>query len=215
MSLRVVALDDHPIVVEGIFSLVSRSSPDILLVASATSWRDLSEALSGHDEAPDLALVDLHLGSDGESLEAITSLTEAGVPVVILTSELRPVPIQRAISAGAVGLALKSDPVDRIIATIRAVGSKGLAVSSDLAFVLLSDQTLAAQLAPREVEVLALLADGVPRKLVGPSMDPPVSASTVNTYINRACSRYRELGRQVWSPRDVVRAAIADGHIEG
>lgn len=210
-----VALDDHPIVVEGIFSLVSRSSPDILLVASATSWRDLSEALSGHDEAPDLALVDLHLGSDGESLEAITSLTEAGVPVVILTSELRPVPIQRAISAGAVGLALKSDPVDRIIATIRAVGSKGLAVSSDLAFVLLSDQTLAAQLAPREVEVLALLADGVPRKLVGPSMDPPVSASTVNTYINRACSRYRELGRQVWSPRDVVRAAIADGHIEG
>jgi DNA-binding NarL/FixJ family response regulator len=211
----VVALDDHPIVVEGIFSLVSRSSPDILLVASATSWRDLSEALSGHDEAPDLALVDLHLGSDGESLEAITSLTEAGVPVVILTSELRPVPIQRAISAGAVGLALKSDPVDRIIATIRAVGSKGLAVSSDLAFVLLSDQTLAAQLAPREVEVLALLADGVPRKLVGPSMDPPVSASTVNTYINRACSRYRELGRQVWSPRDVVRAAIADGHIEG
>lgn len=210
-----VALDDHPIVVEGIFSLVSRSSPDILLVASATSWRDLSEALSGHDEAPDLALVDLHLGSDGESLEAITSLTEAGVPVVILTSELRPVPIQRAISAGAVGLALKRDPVDSIIATIRAVGSKGLAVSSDLAFVLLSDQTLAAQLAPREVEVLALLADGVPRKLVGPSMDPPVSASTVNTYINRACSRYRELGRQVWSPRDVVRAAIADGHIEG
>lgn len=216
MPIRVVALDDHPIVVEGVLSLVSRTAPDIELLASATTWpEDFVAALDGLDTMPDVALVDLHLTTDDESQTAIETLTARGVPVVVLTSELRPVPIQRAVAAGAVGLALKGDPVDQIVATLRAAGESEYAVSSDLAFVLLSDRTLAAQLAPREVEVLALLADGVPRKLVGSSMEPPVSASTVNTYLNRACARYREMGRHVWSPRDVVRAAIADGHIDG
>ncbi|MFN8099262.1 MAG: hypothetical protein U0Q21_13355 [Dermatophilaceae bacterium] len=215
MPIRVVALDDHPIVVEGVLSLVSRTAPDIELLASATTWPELVAALDGLDTMPDVALVDLHLTTDDESQTAIETLTARGVPVVVLTSELRPVPIQRAVAAGAVGLALKGDPVDQIVATLRAAGESEYAVSSDLAFVLLSDRTLAAQLAPREVEVLALLADGVPRKLVGSSMEPPVSASTVNTYLNRACARYREMGRHVWSPRDVVRAAIADGHIDG
>ncbi len=215
MALRVIALDDHPIVVEGILSLVTRVAPDIMLVAAATTWADLRTALVGIDPPPDVALVDLHLTTDEESLAAIESLTSSGIPVVVLTSELRPVPIQRAVAAGAVGLALKGDPVDQIVTTLRSVGETEYAVSSDLAFALLSDTTLAARLPPREVEVLRLLADGVPRKLVGPTMIPPVSASTVNTYINRACARYREMGRQVWSPRDAVRAAVADGHLEG
>ncbi|MEI2776769.1 MAG: response regulator transcription factor [Tetrasphaera sp.] len=214
MGLRVVAVDDHPIVVEGIMSLVARTAPDIELVASATSWEQLREAIAALPQPPDLALVDLHLRTDEESLEAIHELTGAGTPVVVLTSELRPVPIRKAIAAGASGLALKSDPADQIVTTLRDVGGREYAVSSDLAFVLMTDPSLAAELAPREIEVLSLLADGVPRKSIGSTMQPPISLSTVNTYLNRACARYRELGRHVWSPRDVVRAAIADGHLE-
>lgn len=214
MSLRVVAVDDHPIVVEGIMSPVARTAPDITLVASATSWAELRERIVELDTPPDVAVVDLHLRTDEESLEAVAELTGDDIPVVVLTSEMRPVPIRRAIAAGASGLALKSDPAEQIVSTLRDVGKREYAVSSDLAFVLMSDPTLAAELAPREVEVLSLLADGVPRKLIGASMDPPISLSTVNTYLNRACARYRELGRHVWSPRDVVRAAIADGHLE-
>ena len=211
---RVVAVDDHPVVVEGVMAMVTRESPDIELVGNATTWEGLRKVLTGLDRAPDLALVDLHLGDGSDPNNYIAELTERGIRVVVLTSEIRPIPIRQALVAGAVGLALKSDPPDQIVRVVRAAASGDFAVFSDLAFVLITDAAMAARLAPREIEVLSLLADGVPRKSVGSRMDPPVSTSTVVTYLNRACERYREIGREVYSSGDAVRAAQADGFLK-
>ena len=204
MPIRVVALDDHPIVVEGVLSLVSRTAPDIELLASATTWPG-EPWLAASTASTHVALVDLHLTTD-DNRRRRSDLTARGVPVVVLTSELRPVPIQRAVAAGAVGLALKGRPSGPDRRDPAPAGEADVCRVLRPCFRPPQRPHLAAQLAPREVEVLALLADGVPRKLVGSSMEPPVSASTVNTYLNRACARYREMGRHVWSPRDVVRS---------
>lgn len=214
VATRVFAIDDHPVVVEGILALVARQAPELEIVGTASTWGDAVTALDGLSAPPDVVMLDLHLGDGSDPAESITALRRRGAAVVLLTSEVRPVPIRRAMKAGALGLALKSDPIDHVVSVVRTAAAGEPSVSSDLAFVLVTDPELTVSLAPREIEVLALLADGVPRKSVGALMRPPVTMATVVTYLNRACARYREAGIDVRSPGDALRAAIADGHIE-
>ncbi len=214
MAVRMLAVDDHPVVAQGLLALAAIADPNLHSLGTATSYAGLREALDRLETPPDIVLMDLHLEDGTDPVDTIAELTDQGLRVVILTSELRPVPIRRAMQAGAVGLCLKSDEPAHILDVIRAAASGEFAVSSDLAFVLISDADLIAQLAPREVEALSLLADGVPRKVVGDRMDPPVAMSTVVTYLNRACERYRQMGREIATPRDAVKAAIQDGYLD-
>lgn len=213
-AISIVAVDDHPIVVEGLMSLMSRTDASLTLELATSGWPELEQRLISGDVQADLALVDLHRGDGTEPEAAVAGLVAHGIRVVVLTSELRPVPIRRAVEAGALGLALKSDPVEQIIDVVRGAVRGQFHCSSDLAFVLISDPQIQAKLAPREIEALSLLADGWPRKNVGAQMNPPCSTSTVITYINRAVERYRDLGREVGTSADAVREATADGFLD-
>lgn len=213
MTVRIVAVDDHPIVVEGLLALLSRSDDSFTLTRATSGWPELESLLAAGEVHADLALVDLHRGDGTEPEAAVTGLVAHGIRVVVLTSELRPVPIRRAVAAGALGLALKSDPVAQILDVLHGALRGEFHCSSDLAFVLVSDPQIQAKLAPREIEALSLLADGWPRKNVGAQMNPPCSTSTVITYIGRAVERYRELGREVGTSADAIREATADGFL--
>ncbi len=214
MTIRVFAVDDHPVVAQGVWALATQLDPEIEPVGTCKRADELGAKLSELTSPPDVILMDLHLEDGSAPAETIARLAQAGHHVVVLTSEMRPVPIRSAIRAGAIGLCLKSDEPDLIVNVLRSAAGGEFAVSSDLAFVLMTDAELTAKLAPREIEALQLLADGVPRKSVGERMDPPVAMSTVVTYLNRACARYREMGVDVQSPRDAVRAAIQDGYFD-
>lgn len=214
MTIRVLAVDDHPVVAQGVLALATQLDPEIEPVGTCKRADELGAKLSELTSPPDVILMDLHLEDGSAPAETIARLAQAGHHVVVLTSEMRPVPIRGAIRAGAIGLCLKSDEPDLIVNVLRSAAGGEFAVSSDLAFVLMTDAELTAKLAPREIEALQLLADGVPRKSVGERMDPPVAMSTVVTYLNRACARYREMGVDVQSPRDAVRAAIQDGYFD-
>lgn len=214
MTIRVFAVDDHPVVAQGVLALATQLDPEIEPVGTCKRADEISAKLSELTSPPDVILMDLHLEDGSDPTETIARLAQAGHHVVVLTSEMRPVPIRGAIRAGAIGLCLKSDEPDLIVHVLRSAAAGAFSVSSDLAFVLMTDAELTAKLAPREIEALQLLADGVPRKSVGERMDPPVAMSTVVTYLNRACARYREMGVDVQSPRDAVRAAIQDGYFD-
>lgn len=214
MTIRVFAVDDHPVVAQGVLALATQLDPEIEPVGTCKRADELGAKLSELTSPPDVILMDLHLEDGSAPAETIARLAQAGHHVVVLTSEMRPVPIRGAIRAGAIGLCLKSDEPDLIVHVLRSAAAGAFSVSSDLAFVLMTDAELTAKLAPREIEALQLLADGVPRKSVGERMDPPVAMSTVVTYLNRACARYREMGVDVQSPRDAVRAAIQDGYFD-
>ena len=213
MTTKVVAIDDHPIVVEGLMALLAREDPTFELVQSASGWPDLKGTLT-QSLRPDLALLDLHRNDGTQPADAVSGLVPHGIPVVILTSELRPVPIRQMVQAGALGLVLKSDPVEQILDVMRAALAGEFECSSDLAFVLVTDPDAHAHLAAREIEALSLLAEGWPRKLIGAQMHPPVAMATVVTYLNRAVQRYRDLGRGVVTPGDAARAATEDGWLD-
>lgn len=212
--IQLAAVDDHPLVAEGIASYLTRSMGDIRWMGAASSWAGLQLLLRTADCVPDVVLYDLHLHDGSSPEEGIRDLTARGIYVVVLTSELRPIPIRQAVRAGAVGVVLKSDPESRIIEVIRSAARGEFAVSGDLAYVLVTDEALTPKLPPREIEVLRLLATGIPRKSIGSRMTPPVAMSTVVTYLNRVCEKYRDLGREVYTPSDALRAAAEDGYLE-
>ena len=92
------------------------------------------------------------------------------------------------------GLVLKSDPAHLLIDALRIARTGELAVSGRLAHALLTDDDLVGHLAPREIQVFELLAQGVGRADIGRLMEPPAATSTVDTYLKRAARTYRSAG---------------------
>ncbi|MEL4359126.1 MULTISPECIES: response regulator [unclassified Luteococcus] len=210
--LRLAALDDHPVVLAGLQAIEQASSGELKLVHSVTEPEDLYRLVAL--EPVDVALVDLQLKDGLKGPEVVATLDSMGIPSVVYTAELRPLPIRRAMAAGALGLALKNDPLDGLIRTIQGAAAHEFAVSSQLADVLIKDPTLTPRLAPREIEALELLHQGIPRKSVGRLMSPPASDSTVDTYLRRVSGKYRMLGRTVNGVPDALSHAERDGYFE-
>lgn len=211
-ATRIAAVDDHRVLLRGVAGIAA-DHPDRLEVAIAVqSTAELFTALTDHEV--DLVLLDLHLGDGSDPSDTIARLARLNVPCLLYTSELRPVPIRLALAAGALGVALKADSEESLLDAIDIALTGEIAVSSELAFLLATDDQLAAQLAPRELEALRLLAAGIPRKAVGHRMDPPVRETTVSTYLSRAARRYAELGRPSGTAAEIVREAFRDGYLE-
>ncbi len=210
--MRLAAVDDHRVMLRGLGAIAAEHPDRVRLDIAVSEAEDLFDAL---ESVPvDLTLLDLHLADDSRAGDTVARLVERGVPCLLFTSELRPVPIRVALAAGARGVVLKADPEEALLDAIDMAVSGEIAVSSELAYLLATDETLAAQLPPRELEALQLLAQGIPRKAVGGRMRPPVAEATVNTYIARATKRYAELGRRVGTAAEVVREAMKDGHLD-
>ncbi|GAB3582666.1 response regulator [Calidifontibacter terrae] len=209
--LRIGAIDDHPIVLRGLMAAIGAAGADFTVDFLVTSLRDLDWNRAA---PPDVLLLDIDLNDGSEADENVATLVAMGLRVLLFTAERRPAQLRRLIAAGAAGLALKSDSEDLIIEAIRQVAAGEFATSSHLAAALLTEPELMATLAPREMEVLEQLAAGVPKKAIGGLLDPPVSASTVETYFQRIAARYAALGRPVANIYGSLREATRDGHLD-
>lgn len=212
-ALRVMGVDDHPIVLEGVAAALGRRLPEFNWLGAAPTYPALEKLISEQASPPHIVLVDLHVTPDSDPCDLISRLDSRGIACVVFTSELRPIPIRRAVASGAKGVVLKADPVDGLADVLLDVQRGNFAASGEMAYVLLTDTTLVARLAPRELEVLGLLAEGVPRKAIGRRMSPPVGTATVITYMNRVCQRYRTMGRPINNFNDAIRAATDDGYL--
>lgn len=213
--LLIAAVDDHPFVLKGILWTVREHAPWIEVIATAA---DVAGLLAAGGGAADVVLLDLDLGVPADEADPtanVHAIRRAGPQVLILTAEERPVPVRRAIAAGAVGLVLKSDPEHLLIDALRVARTGELAVSGRLAHALLTDETLIGHLAPREIQVFELLAQGVGRADIGRLMDPPAATSTVDTYLKRVARTYRALGRSTYNAYETLQHVIRDGHVDG
>jgi DNA-binding NarL/FixJ family response regulator len=207
--VAVAAVDDHPIVLHGLAHMLATAAPEITVMAVDATVDDL---IAGPGRHAGVVLLDLIL-CDGTPVEAnVRRIRELGAQVLILTSDLRPVRLRAAVEAGASGLVLKSDPVERIIAAVRTCRTGRFFVSSPLAHALVTDEEVAARLSIRELQVLAAVAKGLPYKLVARQLD--IGTATVRVYLERAIAKYVAIGRTPHGVQELIGFAVRDGHLE-
>lgn len=210
--LGVVALDNHPLVIEGVLRCTQRDDT-VEWMGAATTWQGLQDVMLSLPRLPDVALVDVALGDGTVAVGVVRQLSWLGVTCVAMAAELRPVPIRRTLRAGAVGLLLKADAPSSVMSVLGDVRHGKEAMSSDTARAVATDPRMAAELTAREVEVLELLAKGYTRRQVARVCTPPIAESTVATHVERVFDAYREMGRSVNSTVDAVREATVDGYL--
>jgi DNA-binding NarL/FixJ family response regulator len=176
--IRLLAVDDHPLMREGIAAVVA-SQPDLQLVAQAGSGHEALRLFRAH--RPDVTLMDLRL-PDMSGIDALSAI-RAEAPearVVILTTFEGDVEIQRALSAGARGYLLKSMPPREMVDAIRQVHAGGKRIPPLVAAQVaehLGDERLTA----REVEVLQRLAGGNRNRDIADQLG--ISEETVKVHV--------------------------------
>jgi DNA-binding NarL/FixJ family response regulator len=155
--IRILSVDDHPLLRSGIGTLIA-TQPDMQLVGEAATGK---EALQLHRELkPDVTLMDLQM-PDMSGLDAIIAIrSEApAARIIVLTTYAGDALARRALKAGAQAYVLKSLVRTEILDTIRAIHKGEKRVQADIAAEL-ANHTADAALTTREIEVLRLVASG-------------------------------------------------------
>jgi DNA-binding NarL/FixJ family response regulator len=186
--IRVLLAEDHAVVRTGLLQLLG-DLDQVEVVGAATGGAE-AVALAARQQ-PDVVLMDLEMpGMDG--IEATRRIRAAHplVNVVVLTAFSDRRRILDAIDAGAVGYLLKDAEPDELIRGLRAAarGESPLAPKAAQALVAArAEQQADPELTPREREVLALLADGLPNKVIARRLD--ISEKTVKAHLTNIFHR--------------------------
>jgi DNA-binding NarL/FixJ family response regulator len=156
-KIRVFSVDDHPLLHEGIATVI-RFQPDMALVAEASNGREAIQRFREH--IPDVTLMDLRL-PDMSGIDALVAIRSEfpEARIIILTTFAGDVEIQRALEAGARAYVLKSMPPKELVEVIRQVHAGKKRIPVEIAAHLAehySDETLTG----REIEVLSQIAGG-------------------------------------------------------
>jgi DNA-binding NarL/FixJ family response regulator len=189
--IRVLIADDHPLARAGLQQLLG-ALDDITLVGAAAGGE---EALRLADEhGPDVVLMDLEMpGKDGIETTRELRARRPAAAVVVLTSFSDRERILAALDAGAVGYLLKDADPDELARAIRAATRGGAPLHPRAARELLEQHragpqlTGGPQLTAREREVLALVAQGLPNKLIARRL--AISERTVKGHLTHIFER--------------------------
>ena len=156
-AIRILTVDDHPLLRDGIAGLIADES-DMLLAGEAANGREAIEQFRRLH--PDVTLMDLQM-PEMNGLDALTAI-RAEFPdarIIVLTTYTGDVQIMRALKAGAFAYLLKSLLRKELLTTIRAVHAGKKALSPEVSFEL-AEHAVDAALSPAEVRVLRLIAEG-------------------------------------------------------
>ena len=155
--IRILCVDDHPIVRQGIAGLIA-VQPDMTLVAEASNGREAIQQFRAH--RPDVTLMDLQMPEMG-GLDAIGAIRGEfpDARIIVLTTYAGDAAALRAMQAGARGYLLKNALHKELIDTIRVVHAGRRALAAEVSFELAERATDDA-LTPAETRVLWLIAQG-------------------------------------------------------
>lgn len=194
--IRVLIVEDHPVVAEGLSSLLE-DYPDLTVAAIAGS---VAEAITTAERVPfDVAMVDFHLpdGTGADAADGIRATCQSAA-IVFLSADDSDKRLLTAIEAGASSYLLKSASGDEIVESIRAAAAgRNLIPAVAIADALARDREIAREhsrqakvlesLTPREKEILALMAEGADNRAVAERLH--ISYATVRTHVRSILSK--------------------------
>jgi DNA-binding NarL/FixJ family response regulator len=195
--IRLLIVDDHPMVREGLRSMLAGERMEI--VGEAANGREAVQTLA--ETSPDVVLLDLELpDTDGLTLLRRIRDIAPGVPVLIVTMHEDPARVRQAVQAGAAGYVLKGVDRAELLASVRAVttGKSVLDPSLLRAVIDVTDagrtpagaaQTLSAI----ELDLLRLMADGLTNRQIGARLS--WSQATVKKYVQRVLEKLGVIDR--------------------
>jgi DNA-binding NarL/FixJ family response regulator len=205
--IRLAIVDDHRMLLGALSEWLRAAAPDIELVAAVPSWSELL----AHPEFPaDVVLLDLDLRDNIPISVKLSMLKSAGVQTMLMSTYSEPAVVREALSAGALGYLVKSEPVETIVEAIRAARLGDSYITPELETTLAdSDAVQAPKLSAQERRVMALYGAGQPVKAVAFQLG--ISEETAKSYLKRIREKYRVAGYDVGTKVALRKRAIADG----
>lgn len=182
--IRILAVDDHPLLRKGIAALVN-GEPDMKLVAEASNGEEAVESF--RLQRPDVTLMDLQLpGVNG--IEAIHRILSEfpDARIIVLTTYTGDAQVLRALRAGARAYILKGHVHRELLETIRTVHAGRKRIPPDIA-VELAEHAAEDELSFREIEVLRLIAAGNSNKQIADQLS--IEESTVKSHVTNILSK--------------------------
>jgi DNA-binding NarL/FixJ family response regulator len=212
--LKVLVVDDHAVVRSGLRAFLN-GEPDLSVVGAASDGDEALEEIERLDAAgsrPDVVVMDLKMdGGDGIEATRRIRATYEDVKVVVLTSFGEEERVRAALRAGASGYLLKDADADEVAAAVRAAHRGGVqldpgvagALAASLVGVPAADR--AAELTPRELDVLRLIGAGEPNKRIAAALG--ISERTTRTHVSSILGKLKVTSRTqaaLWAAREGI-----------
>ena len=182
--IRILSVDDHPLIRQGIAGLVATEA-DMNLIAEAANGREAIQQF--HRHRPDITLMDLQM-PEMNGLDAIIAIRGEfpEARIIVLTTYAGDVQALRALKAGARAYLLKDSLHKELLATIRAVQAGKKSMSPEVSFQL-AEHAIDDALTPAEVRVLRLIAEGNANKEIAAQLS--TSEDTVKGQVRNILSK--------------------------
>jgi DNA-binding NarL/FixJ family response regulator len=203
--IRILIVDDHPVVCSGLTNMLGSES-GLRVLGSAASGEEALVLI--RRDKPDMLLLDLRMpGMDGISVLHALKQIEQPPKVIILTSFEKDEEIYQAIRAGAQGYLLKDATETEMISAISVVNAGKRYIPRHIA-ARLADRMMRADLTPRELQTLELLAKGSTNKQIAKTLG--ISDNTIRHHVNSIMEKL-----EVSDRTEAVATAIRNGVLSG
>jgi two-component system, NarL family, response regulator DevR len=211
---RVMLVDDHDIVRDGIRALLERADDLVVCAEAATMRRAVQQA---DRSLPDVVLMDVRL-PDGSGVEATREIRTAhpDIKVLMLTSFADDQALFASILAGAAGYVLKQINAEDLLRAVRTVAAGGSLLDPEVTGrvlarlrsgkQLLRDERLA-RLSPQEERILQLVADGLTNRQIGEQLG--LAEKTIKNYMSSVLTKLR-VGRRAEAAAYLARHTIEE-----